>query len=96
VGFCRRAFRINLAQLKQSYVLASERLDFESPQQKPLDGEALASMQNRVSETRGSRIEANENIFPGVGSRDFRLNYQNTLDFLPLVSKISIIGFYHL
>jgi hypothetical protein len=69
---------------------------FRIPQQKPLDGEAPASMQTRASETRGTRIEAKENVFPGVGSWDFRLNYQNTLNFLPLGSKISIVGFYRL
>jgi hypothetical protein len=36
---------MELEQLKQSYVLVYERLDSESAQQKPLDGEALASMQ---------------------------------------------------
>jgi hypothetical protein len=30
---------------KHSFILVYERLDSESPQQKPLDGEVLASMQ---------------------------------------------------
>jgi hypothetical protein len=50
-------------------------------------------MRTRASETRGSRIEAKENVFPGVGSRDFCLNYQNALGFLPFGSKISTDGF---
>jgi hypothetical protein len=54
------------------------------PPQKPLDGEALASMQTRANEIWRSRIEAKENVSPGVGSRDFRLNYQKALGFLPL------------
>jgi hypothetical protein len=66
------------------------------PQQKPLDGEVLALLQNRAIETWGSRIEAKENVFHNVSSRDFRANYQNTLDFLPLSSKISTVGFHHL
>jgi hypothetical protein len=76
--------------------LAHETPDFESPQQKPLDGEALASMQTRANEIWGSRIEAKENVFPGVGSRDFHLNYQNALGFLPLSSKISTVAFHRL
>jgi hypothetical protein len=43
-----------------------ERLDSESPQQKPLDGVALSSMQTLASKTQGSRINAKENVFPGV------------------------------
>jgi hypothetical protein len=38
-------------------------------------------MQNRASEIRGSRIEAEENVFPGVGSREPHLNYLNAIDF---------------
>jgi hypothetical protein len=41
---------------------------FRIPQQKPLDGEALALMRTRASETRGSRIEAKENVFHGIDS----------------------------
>jgi hypothetical protein len=45
------------------------------------------AMQTRASEIRGSRIEAKENIFPSVSSRDFRFNYQNALDFLTVGFK---------
>jgi hypothetical protein len=55
--------------------LVYERLDSESPQQKPLDGEAFALMQTRASETWGLRIEAKENVFPGDGFWGPRLKY---------------------
>jgi hypothetical protein len=55
--------------------LVYKRLDSESPQQKPLDGEVLASVQTGASEIWGSRIEAEENVFTGIGSRGPRLNY---------------------
>jgi hypothetical protein len=48
---------------------------FRIPQQKPLDGEAFASVQTWASENWGSRIEAGENVFPGVSSREPRLKY---------------------
>jgi hypothetical protein len=46
LGFRRWAFRIKTRATENTLLfLVYERLDSESPQHKPLDGEALASMQ---------------------------------------------------
>jgi hypothetical protein len=46
LGFHRWAFRIEAWATEDTLLfLVYERLDSESPQQKPLDGEALASVQ---------------------------------------------------
>jgi hypothetical protein len=46
LGFRRWAFRIKTRAIENTLLfLVYERLDSKSPQQKPLDGEALASMQ---------------------------------------------------
>jgi hypothetical protein len=71
------SFAAGILRTAVLYFLGVRRLDSESPQQKPLDGEALALIANLTSETRGSRIEAKENVFLGGGAQGYLLKYLN-------------------
>jgi hypothetical protein len=92
LGFCCRAFHI-----VAFYFWVYERLDSESPQQKPLDGEALAlianlSQRNPRIENRGRRKRLPRRRFPRVSLEIPRM--PSDCYFLPLSLKFSTVEFY--
>jgi hypothetical protein len=81
------------------YFLGVRRLDSESPQQKPLDGEALAlianlSQRNSGIENRGKRKRLPRRRCPRVSLEIPELPLGGC--FLPLSLKFLTVGFYRL